>query len=445
MSTHPHLPAEDIASQFDRLHWRELTKPHLTSRDIATVTAQLATHPQIDSQILGQSYEGNSIFRYSLGNGPLTILAWTQMHGDEATATAAVLDWLHILATSTLHGLAANWREQVTLHIIPMLNPDGAARCTRENGQGIDINRDAIALQTPEGRILHQQVQLLSPDVAFNLHDQNAYYSAGLSANPATIAFLAPAYHQEKHVNQSRLRAKQLIAGMAAVLRHYIPDCIGRYDDTYSVRSFGDNIAAHGASTILIESGAAMDDPCRQTARKMNVIALQTALEMLLTQTYSQYSLADYYRIPENREDSLCDLKIEGLLIGDNEPYTADLAILIDRKTRQSEIAAIGDMRTVHGYQHVNGEGLHFVCGEGYTVSTKTILDDATYIALLAKGFSYFIDTCELLVITTSLPVRIEKAALEITPLLPKRRAFFLLRKDNKMVNAVLEGRWVTL
>ena len=40
----------------------------------------------------------------------------------------------------------------LTLYIVPMLNPDGAARFQRRNAQQIDVNRDALSLQTPEGR-----------------------------------------------------------------------------------------------------------------------------------------------------------------------------------------------------------------------------------------------------------------------------------------------------
>ena len=38
--------------------------------------------------------------------------------------------------------------------MVPMLNPDGAERYARRNAQAIDINRDALQLATPEGRLL---------------------------------------------------------------------------------------------------------------------------------------------------------------------------------------------------------------------------------------------------------------------------------------------------
>ena len=51
----------------------------------------------------------------------------------------------------------------LTLHVVPMLNPDGAERFQRRNAQSIDINRDALRLQTPEGRALKALRDRLQP------------------------------------------------------------------------------------------------------------------------------------------------------------------------------------------------------------------------------------------------------------------------------------------
>ncbi len=450
MTAHPHISVANIAEAFDAMHWRELNKVHLNASDIAPVMEMLAQNENIRVADIGESFEGRPIKRYSVGTGDKVILAWTQMHGDEPTATAAVLDWLQMLTSShamALSGLPADWMNQVTLCVVPMLNPDGAQRRTRVNGQGIDINRDAKALQSPEGRLLHDQVSELKPDIAFNLHDQNPYYTAGTSSNPATIAFLAPAYHEDKHVDGPRLRAKQLIAGMADVLGHYIPGCIARYDDTYSFRSFGDNIAATGASTILIESGAAKQDPNRQVARKMNVIALQSALEAFLNDTVNRYSLADYYRIPENREDGLCDMKLYNLTLGSDLPYLADISILIDGKTDTGTVGAIGDLRTISGFANINGQGQKVLPEKGFEVDSPLTLNDETYLNLLKAGFSYFIDTQNQLSITTTMPVQVVATAPVATPLLPGAPAYFIVSDShsNQPSAAVLNGRWHAL
>ena len=49
-----------------------------------------------------------------------------------------------------------------------MLNPDGAERFQRRNAQSIDINRDALRLQTPEGRTLKAVRDRFQPRIGFN-------------------------------------------------------------------------------------------------------------------------------------------------------------------------------------------------------------------------------------------------------------------------------------
>lgn len=153
-TAHPHVPANAIASLWDKHHTDNLNRAHLRFADISQVVEQLAQHNEVTSSVVGHACSGKPITRLTVGRGPLILLAWTQMHGDEPTATAAVLDWLHILLTQQLPSLDTNWQSLVTLHVIPMLNPDGAENRIRVNAQGIDINRDAKALQTPEGRVL---------------------------------------------------------------------------------------------------------------------------------------------------------------------------------------------------------------------------------------------------------------------------------------------------
>lgn len=449
MTTSAHFPAQHTYQCWQQSHWEALNKAHLVHDDISPVMDKLATHSNITRARIGHSYFGRPIDRLSLGTGPLTILAWTQMHGDEPTATAAVLDWLYLLTESALPALPHDWLNSVTVHIIPMLNPDGAAVRTRVNGQGIDINRDAQVLQSPEGRLLEAQVRELNPDVAFNLHDQNDYYTAGRTPHPATIAFLAPAFHQDKHVDGARLRAKQLIAEMAHQLRPWLPKQIGRYDDTYSYRSFGDNIAASGASTILIESGAALGDPHRQTARVMNVVALQAALESLLSGTYRQRSLADYYAIPDNHEDGLVQLKISQVTLGvTSTEFVADIAINIDRKTGIASVDQMGDLSVVAGFEEIAGAAYIVMPSKGYALSHADVLDDAHYFALLRQGYNYVLnpDNAEL---TTSLPVKVDTQFYDGLLPLPNGDAFFLLAEKNAAPEsaalAILNGRVIDL
>ena len=160
---------------------------------------------------IGRSLEGRSINHLWFGSGPTRVLLWSQMHGDESTATSALLDILHILAQHRSDPPVLRLLSQLTIHIVPMLNPDGAERYQRRNAQGLDINRDALLLQTPEGRILKALRDRLQPALGFNLHNQGWRTSAG-KTKPASISLLAVAFDEARTESQGRLLAKRTCA-----------------------------------------------------------------------------------------------------------------------------------------------------------------------------------------------------------------------------------------
>src|SRR5512139_2088165 len=73
---------------------------------------------------IGRSLEGRSINHLWFGRGPTHVLLWSQMHGDESTATSALLDILHILARHQADPPVQRLLSQLTIHVVPMLNPD---------------------------------------------------------------------------------------------------------------------------------------------------------------------------------------------------------------------------------------------------------------------------------------------------------------------------------
>ena len=57
-------------------------------------------NPLLDVSVIGQTYEGKPIHQVKFGVGPIHICAWSQMHGDEATATMALADIFRLLSIS---------------------------------------------------------------------------------------------------------------------------------------------------------------------------------------------------------------------------------------------------------------------------------------------------------------------------------------------------------
>jgi len=374
-----------------------LDKQQLLPEDIIAVVDELSSREVVNKTVIGHSFSGQAINCLTLGFGPKTIVMWTQMHGDESTATAAALDIVHLLSASRVAHLHADWQRLLTIHIIPMLNPDGAQTGTRENAQGIDINRDAMALQTPEGNTLEAFVTKTQPDFAFNLHDQHDYYRCGADGQSSTLAFLAPAFNSKKTVDLARQKAMALIAELQFQAKPFLPDNIARYDDEYSARSFGDALAARGISTILIESGHYPNDPNRQVARSMNVFVLLHALDMLCDEaSWTDHDTIKaleerYWQIPENREYQLCDLLIKNLGFANNR-FSTDIAVRkYDRFEESVFVAEIGDLHEQYGLKTIEASGYLYDPGRSYLLSEEIFLTNETYIALLKRGFSHFV------------------------------------------------------
>jgi len=380
-----------------------LNKQQLVPEDIIAIVDELSARDMISKKVIGNSFSGQPINCLSLGYGPKKILLWTQMHGDESTATAAVLDIIHFLSAKLVTPLNVDWQSQLTLHIVPMLNPDGAQVGTRENAQGIDINRDAMALQTPEGRALEKVVTETQPDFAFNLHDQHDYYRCGPDGTSSTLAFLAPAFNSKKTIDPARQKAMALIGALQLLAKPLLPDNIARYDDEYSARSFGDRIAERGISTILIESGHYPLDPNRQVARAMNVFVLLHALELLCNEASWTDDKAikaleqQYWEIPENQEYQLCDLLIKNLGFAKNT-FTTDIAVRKQNRFEQSFfVADIGDLHQQYGLETIEALGYLYDPGRSYLLSEEIYLSNESYIALLKSGFSHFVGESHLI------------------------------------------------
>ena len=140
--------------------------------------------------ITGSSYEGRRIRVFKCGNGRVKVLAWSQMHGNEPTSTLALMDAMKYLEQGG--GEAAEILDSITLIAIPMLNPDGYIRYDRRNSQGIDVNRDAQSLISPEARLLMKVWEDFKPDFALNLHDQETRYTSLRPLTPSLLAMLAP-------------------------------------------------------------------------------------------------------------------------------------------------------------------------------------------------------------------------------------------------------------
>ncbi|WP_347160088.1 M14 family metallopeptidase [Pontibacter chitinilyticus] len=353
-------------------HYAAYREPALRHRrfkhsDIVPLLERLKQQPLFEVQEVGRSVEQRTIYMVKAGQGPTKIMLWSQMHGDEPTATMALFDLFNFLQQSDqLDPVRRQILEQTTLYIVPMLNPDGAEKYKRRNALEIDLNRDALRLRSPEARLLKNLCDSLQPAFGFNLHDQSPLYTAGASSKPATISFLAPAYDEAQTVNTVRKSAMQVIAGMDAALQQLIPGQVAKFSDEHEPRAFGDNIQKWGTSVILIESGGYHGDPEKQYIRQLNFAAIVSALHLFTEESYTKYTVEAYNSIPINKPH-LFDLVIRQVRYT-QAGHTVLLDVGINREEvnapnakefyHRSTVQEIGDMRIFHGYEEIDGEGL---------------------------------------------------------------------------------------
>ena len=270
---------------------------YVTLKDIEPILHQWNTNQQL--KVEGNSVLQNPIYSYTIGTGKTKILLWSQMHGNESTTTKAFLDLLLFLNSGTKE--AQVFLSHFTLLCFPILNPDGALAYTRENANGIDLNRDAQNLSQPESQILRKAFDDFQPDYCFNLHDQRTIYGAGNSGQPATVSFLAPAYNQECEYNDTRLQAVDVIVAMNNTLQQLIPNQVGRFDDAFNLNCVGDTFQFLAVPTILFEAGHFANDYQREETRKYIFLALISGLQHIYENVIVNNKIEDYLRIPQNK------------------------------------------------------------------------------------------------------------------------------------------------
>jgi hypothetical protein len=346
--------------------------PCLRPADLtASLEALAAAHPRtIALEELGRSFEGRPIHLLKIGRGRRHVMSWSQMHGDEPSATPALLDVAHYLATRAEEPLPRRILAELTLLAVPMLNPDGAERYQRRNAQEIDVNRDALGLSTPEGRLLKAVRDRYEPVLGFNLHDQNRRTAVGDTGVLASIALLAVAGDPRGTVTPGRLRAKRVCSALVAALSPFVPGGIARYDEDWSPRAFGDNLTAWGTPVVLIESGGLAPGRPLTDLTRLNFVGLLAALDTLARDDAGGHDPAVYESLARNETSAWSDVVLRGGLVaqpGNELPYRADVAF--DRRTSDqfragcgtepagSRITEIGDARFLGAGESLEASG----------------------------------------------------------------------------------------
>ncbi|MEP6945084.1 MAG: M14 family zinc carboxypeptidase [Acidobacteriota bacterium] len=359
--------ASDLATIWDKEHVSTMFPSDVRHSDLKK---QLEDLKKLGLRVdeVGRSYADREIYQVEFGKGPLRVFMWTQMHGDEPTATSAVIDMLAYFQTHRQSAWVKQIEQNLTIRVVPMLNPDGAEAFQRRNMQGIDINRDAIDLTTPEARLLKKLRDDWSPAIGFNLHNQQALTTVGRTGRQAAISLLVVYGDAAKTPTDGLERNRRVAAEMADALHLFIPGHIARYDDEYTATAFGDNFSAWGTPVILVETGALYGRD-EMYLVKMNFVAFVTAINALATGSERTYSPLSYASLIGNSSGGLRNFVFRHATIRESAAtdnlFIADIGVNTLRRrasfTAPNVIRDIGSLSGTQGLEEYDASGFTMV------------------------------------------------------------------------------------
>jgi len=375
--------SQDLARLWDGEHVSSPISPLVDHAEVKRRISALSSDLLRVSEV-GKSLEGREIWDVTFGTGPFVVMMWSQMHGDEPTATSALFDLYEYLQKHRSEPAVQRILTSLTVHTVPMLNPDGAERWQRRNVQGLDINRDALLVQSPEGQLLKRLRDEWNPRVGFNLHNQSWNTTAGKPPMPAAISLLSVAFDEPRTVDEGRLLTKRLGAVVRDALEPLAPGRIAKYDDEFEVRAFGDNLTKWGTPVLLIETGPWPEANPDPALVRLNFVALVRALASLADGSVHQADVARYDSLAQNESRGFYFLiRNVTLRVSPNvAPFTGDAGIAAARRIRVADgarrlflalsVSDLGDLRTYSGLFEIDGTGKTLVAGAaGATVGME--------------------------------------------------------------------------
>jgi len=159
---------------------------------------------------------------------------------------------------------------------------------------------------------------------------------------------------------------------MISALETFIKGHIGRYDDAYNPRAFGDMISAWGTPVILVETGA-LHNKDEMFLVRLNFVAYLAALKSLVDKSERQADAKIYENLPFNDSGNLFNYIFRNANIinfaENTEPFTADVALNAERR-RASEpaptyIREVGDLSIFSALDEYDAKDFYLIQKSG--------------------------------------------------------------------------------
>ncbi|SMF07078.1 Murein tripeptide amidase MpaA [Tistlia consotensis] len=152
--------------------WFAYFAPYSLARNRALV-ARAAESPLVRHEVLGQTLEGRPIDLLSAGGGAQPVWVIARQHPGETMASWCVEGLLDRLLDPE-DAVARALLKQATLHVVPLMNPDGAAAGhIRTNAGGVDLNRawcNATPEASPEVFFVRERMAATGVSIFLDIH-----------------------------------------------------------------------------------------------------------------------------------------------------------------------------------------------------------------------------------------------------------------------------------
>jgi Zinc carboxypeptidase len=164
-----HVPSGPCIEDQQQVRLSSLPSYEEVVRILGSIEA--SSQGEVEVASAGLSGEGRQLVYATVGDGPDVFWLQARIHGNELHSTEAVLQMLKYLASSG-SAEARAIRENLTVIVIPMYNPDGATANIRQSTAPfrIDLNRDWELFRQPESRAWYSLWEQTRPRLALDLH-----------------------------------------------------------------------------------------------------------------------------------------------------------------------------------------------------------------------------------------------------------------------------------
>jgi hypothetical protein len=296
-----------------------------------------ATQSFISVSEAGLSADGQGLYLVRLNHSPAPgqwkVFLLAQQHGNEPAGKEALLTLIEYISAQP-----QLLPEDVDLWLMPMVNPDGAGKDQRRNGNNADLNRDHIVLQQPETQTLHRVFREIMPHVAVDCHefarDSEDYAKNGWLEWPQIMMDCLNNPMFDKNVRAAGLRwlsdiEPHVTAAGHNFTRYFVGDVPPLNEQRYSTPELDDarnGLGNYGGLTFIIESGVKRDAANSDADLGIRVDAyLQIFLQLLYNDTHRE---ADRAAIDRAREREVPSFIPVNYFWGSNGLQTTDFKVL---------------------------------------------------------------------------------------------------------------------